>query len=93
MIIPSLSEGVSRAALEALYLGVPCIMRDVDGNSELISSGVNGELFVNNDELSELMINTAKYSRSKELFRSILTPYNFRQKIASDEYLNIISKH
>ena len=45
MILPSLSEGISRASLEALFFGIPCLMRDVDGNRELIDSGVNGYLF------------------------------------------------
>ena len=35
-VLPSFSEGTSRAALEALYTGLPCILRDVDSNNELI---------------------------------------------------------
>jgi len=93
MIVPSLSEGVSRAALEALYLGIPCVMRDIDGNSELISSGINGELFLNNNDLAEKLLHVAIFSRSKELFRRVLTPKNFRQQVASEEYLKIINKH
>jgi glycosyltransferase involved in cell wall biosynthesis len=38
LVLPSLSEGISRAALEALFLGVPCVLREVDGNSEIIKS-------------------------------------------------------
>ena len=44
-VLPSHSEGTSRAAMEALYAGVPCIMRDVDSNADLISSPKQGELF------------------------------------------------
>jgi glycosyltransferase involved in cell wall biosynthesis len=93
MVLPSLSEGVSRAALEALYLGVPCIMRDIDGNSELITSGINGELFLNNADLSKAMLKTVLYSRSKKMFRSILIPDDFRQVFASEKYINIIDNH
>lgn len=92
MIIPSLSEGVSRAALEALYLGVPCIMRDIDGNSELISQGVNGELFSNDRDLSKVMLKVAEYSRSNKLFREILIPQTFRQGNAVKKYIGIIKK-
>lgn len=92
MIIPSLSEGVSRSALEALYLGVPCVMRDIDGNCELISQGVNGELFSRDGDLSKAMIKAAKYSRSNELFRDILIPKAFRQSNAVKEYIGIIKK-
>ena len=90
MLIPSLSEGVSRAALEALYLGVPCVMRDIDGNSELITSGVNGELFKDDNDLAEVMVDTAIFSREQKLFQNVLTPDIFRQDFASKEFVNLI---
>lgn len=52
-VLPSLSEGSPRAALEALFLGVPCVLRNVDGNAYLVSSGVNGVLFQTDDQLLE----------------------------------------
>ena len=45
-VLPSLSEGISRAVLEALHMGLPCIIRRVDGNDELIQSGINGILLM-----------------------------------------------
>lgn len=93
MLIPSISEGVSRSALEALYLGVPCIMRDIDGNSELITPGINGELFENNNDLSKLMIEAANYSREQKMFQSILIPSIYRQSVASKKYIEIINNH
>jgi len=93
MLIPSLSEGVSRAALEALYLGVPCVMRDVDGNSELITSGINGELFDDSKDLAKVMLDTAIFSRKHKLFQKILTPAIFRQVLASNKFINIIESH
>jgi len=90
MLIPSLSEGVSRAALEALYLGVPCVMRDIDGNSELITSGVNGELFNDDNDLARVMLDTAIFSREQKLFQNVLTPDIFRQDFASKEFVNLI---
>lgn len=53
LVLPSISEGAPRAALEALFLGVPCVLRQVDGNAALISPGVNGELFRTDDELQD----------------------------------------
>ena len=44
-VLPSLSEGISRACLEALYLGVPCILTDVDVNSTIISNNNQGAPF------------------------------------------------
>jgi glycosyltransferase involved in cell wall biosynthesis len=75
-VLPSLSEGVSRAALEALHLGVPCILRNVDGNQELITPGVNGELFNNNQQLLSIM---TKMIEEPLRVRHSLLPRGFRQ--------------
>ena len=54
-ILPSFSEGMSRALLEALHLGVPSIVRNVDGSNEVIKPGYNGECFSTNEELLTIM--------------------------------------
>ena len=51
VVIPSLTEGTSRTALEALYLGIPCIMRNTSGNNELITSNSMGLLFDDDNDL------------------------------------------
>lgn len=91
LVLPSLTEGISRAALEALHLGVPCVLRDVDGNQELIRPGYNGELFARNEDLPQaihaaLTINLTPAAR----FRESLLPSNFRQKYVVDRYLDLI---
>ena len=53
-LLPSYSEGTSRAAMEALYLGLPCVMRDVDSNSDLIKGKGQGFLITNYNELYEI---------------------------------------
>ena len=75
-VLPSLSEGISRAALEALHLGVPCILRNVDGNQELITPRVNGELFNNNPQV--LPILTKMIEKPLRVTHSLL-PLGFRQ--------------
>ena len=57
LVIPSISEGTSRAALEALFLGVPCILRDRNGNNELIKSDKMGSLFIDDQDLEKVMSN------------------------------------
>lgn len=91
MVLPSLSEGLSRASLEALYLGVPCVLRDVDGNGELISEGVNGSLFVDEDALAESMLAAAKLRKSEASRRSLL-PEVFQQAYAEGCYFKLIDK-
>ena len=51
MCLPSYSEGMSRAVLEALSLGIPCVLRNVKANSELIKDKENGILFNNTTDL------------------------------------------
>ena len=90
-VLPSFSEGIARAALEALHLGVPCVLRDVDGNRELIRPRHNGALFTRNEDLPEAVraaaaIAVTPTGRSRES----LLPDAFRQKSAVDKYLHMV---
>jgi glycosyltransferase involved in cell wall biosynthesis len=89
-VLPSRSEGVSRAALEALYLGVPCVLRDVDGNAELLSAPGAGALFTRDEELAAAMLEAA-CTRS-HLARSSLLPPSFRQATAVGQYLALLEQ-
>lgn len=89
LVLPSLSEGVPRSALEALYLGIPCVLRDVDGNSELIEQGVNGFLFKNDIDLAPSMINAVKLSRDRNKVTSLL-PHSFTQYKSAKKYLELM---
>ena len=90
MVLPSRTEGVSRSALEALFLGVPCVMRDVDGNAELIQPGLNGALFRDDNQLAEVVLETAAWSRKTNLNRSSLLPQKFRQEAAAETFLELL---
>jgi glycosyltransferase involved in cell wall biosynthesis len=90
LVLPSFTEGTSRSALEALYLGVPCVVRDIDGNRELIESGRNGSVFASDDQLATAMLNTASWSRSRAGRRDNLLPDWFRQSRAAQMYLELL---
>ena len=92
LVLPSLSEGVSRSILEALFLGVPCVLRDVDGSSELIQEGLNGVLFEKDDDLMDAIVHALKLSRNRTS-RSSLLPDKFRQQYAARKYLDLLESN
>lgn len=89
MVLPSLSEGLARAGLESLYLGVPCVLRDVDGNAELISDDVNGALFSTEDDLPHSMLRAAQLSRNLDE-KVCLLPEAFRKAYAESSFMQLI---
>lgn len=88
MVLPSLSEGISRAMLEALYLGVPCVIRNSDGNNEIIENNVNGILFDDDNELSHAMYHAVSLENVGD--RNNLLPPSFRQDFAARCFLNTL---
>jgi glycosyltransferase involved in cell wall biosynthesis len=91
MVLPSLSEGLPRSALEALHLGVPCVLRDVDGNDELIAGSCHGSLFHDDSGLSEKMLLVAERSRAAP-GRSTLLESRFRQREQARRYLSLLGE-
>ena len=92
LVIPSFSEGTSRAALEALYLGVPVLMRDVDGNDELINiKNNNGNLFSNDKDITKLMLKEANKSRLRQERKNLL-PYIYKSKNIKSHYLKLFKR-
>lgn len=89
-VLPSLSEGISRAALEALFLGVPCILRAVDGNAELLNQESQGALFRHDADLAPTMLSVARAARTKKTVRPILLSDAFRQATATSLYLQLM---
>lgn len=90
-VLPSRSEGVSRAALEALHLGVPCVLRDVDGNAELLAVPDAGALFVRDEDLPAAMLKAAA-STCALVTKTSLLPRAFRQSVAVGQYLALLEQ-
>jgi glycosyltransferase involved in cell wall biosynthesis len=88
-VLPSRSEGISRAALEALHLGVPCVLRSVDGNAELLADPDAGALFLHDNDLAGAMQRASDIARQRPS-KSSLLPYAFRQGFAADQYRAIL---
>lgn len=92
LVLPSLTEGISRAALEALYLGVPCAMRDVDSNSEVIRPGENGELFDDTESLADAMSKAARLGTQLASTRPVLLGEQFRQEHCVQGYSRLLQE-
>jgi glycosyltransferase involved in cell wall biosynthesis len=91
LLLPSSSEGVPRAALESLFVGVPCILRDVDANRELIREGRTGLLFKDDEELSHVVMQAATaHQRSAQVHKDILLPAEYRQANNCKQLLEIL---
>ena len=88
-VLPSLSEGTARASLEALFLGLPCILREIDGNSELIQANFNGILFKNDNDLFDAMKKSITLIKTEKNLDQYL-PSFFRQQLSAYKYLKII---
>ena len=88
-VLPSLSEGISRASLEALYLGVPCILRDVDGNRSLLTNSHSGLVFKTDSELRDCIIKISRNLRFRKAKKSLL-PSQFRSAFVLEQYCQIL---
>lgn len=92
LVLPSLSEGIPRAALEALHLGVPCVLRAVDGHAELIEERRQGALFDRDEDLASAMEATAEAARRCGRATTTLLPPRYRQASAAREYLTVVER-
>ncbi len=78
LILPSLSEGVSRAVLESLFLGTPIVLSDGEAGCELVENKKSGSLLVENDKDNWHQI-VLKYLIGNKESKSLL-PLEFRKK-------------
>jgi glycosyltransferase involved in cell wall biosynthesis len=90
MVLPSESEGMSRAVIESLYLGVACIMRDVDGNQEIIKHGINGDLFSSDNEFIKLISDKTINGPKRGGERKCLLPDEYRQGNCVERYMELL---
>lgn len=89
-VLPSWSEGISRAAMEALFIGKRCIMQNVDGNAELILTGTQGILIENLNNLDEALNTIRCLGREEDIQR---LPPNFRQKYCSEQFIKVFERY
>jgi len=94
VIMPSLSEGLSLAAIEAQMLAKPLICSDIASFKEIITEGYNGLLFSNND-VEDLVRKLVFITRNRSLINEL--SFNSRNRylqkfelgVTARRYLNV----
>lgn len=79
LLLPSESEGISRSVMEALYWGVPCVLRDVEAAGEIITDGVNGALFSSETDITAATLRAIAVRQASRAPNVSLLPDAFRQ--------------
>jgi glycosyltransferase involved in cell wall biosynthesis len=98
MVLPSTTEGISIALLEAMACGVPVIATNVGGNPEVVEDGVTGILVPANDDaaMTEALL---RMYRSPEMRKAmgaagrvkVVRDFEIRRMVS--DYENLYVKH
>lgn len=94
-LLPSLSEGTSMTLLEALSIGIPCIVTDAGGNAEVITDKKTGFVTPNDDQdaYSRALVHAALLpdedyqllaDRCRDDFKT-----RFARSIMNDQYITL----
>lgn len=91
-VLPSVSEGISRAVLESLFLGIPCILRRKEASPEIITKGKNGALFDSDERLSETMLEALQDYEQLGPGYNNLIPENFRMNFNINKLKKLLTE-
>ena len=86
---PGFSRPSNANANRTFILGIPTILRDVDGNEEL-KRGSNIILFDNDNNLENAMIKMATISKARNK-RTNLLPHNYSKKEILKSYIELLN--
>ena len=86
-VLPSFTEGMSNALLEAMALGLPCIVSDIEQNRVLITHNYNGFVFSTQEELSKYLLMLREDKSLRETFSK-----RSRELIEKEYDIRVIAK-
>ena len=74
-VLPSYREGLSRSLMEAMCMGLPCVVSDIRGNRDLIDK--------------EMCFQPDDSNRLKDIFNQLYVNQGLREKIGKDNNVNV----
>lgn len=88
-VLPSITEGMSNALLEAMCCGICCLASRIGGNVDLIDHGVTGLLFdLNEQDLLDALIRVSIDRKTREMLGS-----SAQRKIRENNSFEVITLH
>ncbi len=93
LILPSLSEGVSRSILESLFFGTPIISNNTDSSNELIEHNKNGFIYDSEDSFLKIIENIISKKNFILKKNYSLIPEKFKYDTNVKKYLDLISSY
>ncbi len=92
LILPSLFEGTSRAILESLFIGTPCILRNTNDNFNLISNSENSLLFDNDEDLiKKIIFFYENFNNNDKKTKNCLLPNSFRENNCVNILIKVVN--
>lgn len=88
-VLSSLTEGTSISLLEALACGIPAVVTDVGGNSDVIREGIDGYLCPSEDD-EKMALSMRKLIEDKELARKM--GYQGRERVVSNYSIEVMAE-
>ncbi|RZJ39070.1 MAG: glycosyltransferase family 1 protein [Chryseobacterium sp.] len=100
LVFPSYREGFPNVVLQALSMGIPALVSDINGCNEIVQDGYNGSIFPAKDEIAlqksmEQILADHFYETFKANSRSSIMKYEQQViwNLLKENYDNLLKQH